>query len=240
MKGDPGRLAERVGLGEVRAVSRTITLLESDDPEGQAVLDLLKPRARARVVGITGYPGAGKSTLIDQLIRALRRQGRKTGVLAVDTSSPITGGAILGDRIRMPDHATDNSVYIRSMATRGHHGGIARATERAARVLHAAGYDPVLIETVGVGQDDVAVAEVADLVVVVVAPGLGDEVQAMKAGLLEVADIVVVNKADRGDTDRTIAELRGWVPMVIRASAIKGEGIPELLEAISPPAGADE
>jgi LAO/AO transport system kinase len=231
---DPSDLAARVTARDVRAVSSAITLLESEEPAGQAILARLKaPAQRATVIGITGYPGTGKSSLIDQLIRAYRRQDRRVGVLAVDTSSPVTGGAILGDRIRMLEHATDRGVYIRSMATRGHQGGIARATEQAVRVLEAAGYDPILIETVGVGQADVAVAEVADIVVAVVVPGLGDEVQAMKAGLLEVADLVVVNKGDREGADRTLTELRDWVPTVLRTVAVKGEGIPELLEAIA-------
>lgn len=227
-------LAERVKRGEVRAVSRLITLLENQDPAGMAVLQRLEASSRrAAVIGITGYPGAGKSTLIDQLVTAYRRQGKKVGILAVDTSSPVTGGAILGDRIRMQDHAGDTGVYIRSMATRGQHGGLARSTHDSIEVLKAAGYDVILVETVGVGQDEVDVAKVAQTLVVVVAPGLGDEVQAMKAGLFEVAHIVAVNKGDREGADMTLHDLKEWVPRVIRTVAVKGEGIPELLEAIA-------
>lgn len=230
---DPSALAAKVKAGEVRAVSRLITLLESGDPAGAAALrELATTPRRAVVIGITGYPGSGKSTLIAQLATAYRQQGRKIGILAVDTSSPITGGAILGDRIRMLEHATDEAVYIRSMATRGHQGGVARATADAVRVLAAASYDVILIETTGIGQSEVAVAEVAQIVVVVVAPGLGDEIQAMKAGVLEVAHIVVVNKGDREGADRTIQDLQGWVPLVLRTVATKGEGIPELVAAI--------
>ena len=227
-------LAEGVKRGEVRAVSRLITLLENQDQLGMAVLQRLEASpGDAAVIGITGYPGAGKSTLIDQLATAYRRQGKKVGILAVDTSSPVTGGALLGDRIRMQDHAGDAGVYIRSMATRGHHGGLARATHDAVQVLNAAGYDIILVETVGVGQDEVDVAKVAQTLVAVVAPGLGDEVQAMKAGLFEVAHIIAVNKGDREGADMTLHDLKEWVPRVIRTVAVKGEGIPELLEAIS-------
>ena len=227
-------LAEGVKRGEVRAVSRLITLLENQDQLGMAVLQRLGTSPwNAAVIGITGYPGAGKSTLIDQLATAYRRQGKKVGILAVDTSSPVTGGALLGDRIRMQDHAGDAGVYIRSMATRGHHGGLARATHDAVQVLNAAGYDIILVETVGVGQDEVDVAKVAQTLVAVVAPGLGDEVQAMKAGLFEVAHIIAVNKGDREGADMTLHDLKEWVPRVIRTVAVKGEGIPELLEAIS-------
>lgn len=231
---DAVTLAERVKVGDVRAVSRLITLLENGAPDGVAVLHRLETPVRpATVIGITGYPGAGKSTLIDQLATAYRRQGKQVGILAVDTSSPITGGAILGDRIRMQDHALDPGVFIRSMATRGQHGGLARATRDAVKVLAAAGYDVILVETVGVGQDEVEVAGVVQTVVAVVAPGLGDEVQAMKAGLLEVAHIVVVNKGDRESADATVRDLQEWVHCVIRTVAVKGEGIPELVEAIA-------
>ena len=231
---DPITLADRVKAGSVRAVSRLITLLENGEPAGIAALQRLDASPGcAAVIGITGYPGAGKSTLIDQLATAYRRQGKKVGVVAVDATSPITGGAILGDRIRMLDHSLDAGVFIRSMATRGRHGGLAGSTRETVRVLEAAGYDVIFVETVGVGQDEVDVADVAQTVVAVVAPGLGDEVQAMKAGLLEVAHIVVVNKGDRESADATIRDLKEWVSKVVRTVAIKGEGIPELIAAIA-------
>ena len=231
---DPVTLANRVKAGESRAVSRLITLLENQEPVGQAALERLNgsPRQGA-VIGITGYPGAGKSTLIDQLVTAYRRRGKKVGIVAVDTTSPRTGGALLGDRIRMQDHAVDGGVFIRSMATRGERGGLARATRDAVRVLEAAGYDVILVETVGVGQLETDVADVAPTVVAVVAPGLGDEVQAMKAGLLETAHIVVVNKGDRDGADATVKDLQEWHSRVVRTVAIKGDGIPELIEAIA-------
>ncbi len=231
---DTASLTRLVKAGDMRSVSRLITMLENREPEGLAVLQGLEsPTTRATVIGITGYPGAGKSTLIDQLATVYRRQGKKVGIIAVDPSSPTTGGALLGDRIRMQDHSCDTGVFIRSMATRGQYGGLARATRDAVRVLAAAGYDVILAETVGVGQDEVDVAEVAQTVVVVVAPGLGDEVQAMKAGLLEVAHIVVVNKGDREGADSTVRDLKEWIPTVIRTVAVKGDGIPELVEAIA-------
>lgn len=230
-------MAAKVKAGDVRALSRLMTWLEDQDPDGVAVMEALQrlgPRAgRAAVIGVTGYPGAGKSTLIDQLITAYRRQGRTVGVLAVDVTSSVTGGAILGDRIRMQDHAEDRGVFIRSMATRGQRGGLARATREAARALAAAGYDVILVETVGVGQEEGDIASIAQTVVAVVAPGLGDEVQAMKAGLLEAAHVLVVNKGDRDSADRTIQDLREWRPTVLRTVAIKGEGIPELVAAIA-------
>ena len=188
---------------------------------------------RAAVIGITGYPGAGKSTVVAQLVASYRRMGMKVGVLAVDISSPVTGGALLGDRIRMQEHTLDRGVYIRSMATRGHHGGLAQATSDAALVLGAAGYEVILIETIGVGQNEVDVVDVAHTVVAVVAPGLGDEVQAMKAGLLEVAHIVVVNKGDLAGADATLRDLRDWCPIVLRTVATTGEGIPKLVAAIA-------
>lgn len=234
LREDAGTLAQRVRSGDVRAISRLITLLENREPVGVAALKKLSSPSRpAAVIGITGFPGAGKSTLIDQLVKVYRRQGSKIGVVAVDTSSPVTGGSILGDRIRMQDHSSDAGVFIRSMATRGQQGGLARATSEAVRVLEAAGYGLILVETVGVGQAEVDVARVAQTVVVVVVPGLGDEVQAMKAGLLEVAHIVAVNKADHPGADATLRDLQDCVPRVIRTVAVKGEGIEELVASIA-------
>lgn len=227
-------IAESVRGGEIRAISRLITRLENREVEGLATLRLLGAApGRAAVIGVTGYPGAGKSTVIDRLIAAYRRLGKKVGVLAVDISSPVTGGAVLGDRVRMQDHASDPMVYIRSMASRGHRGGLAQATRDAVTVLEAAGYDVVLIETIGVGQGEIEIVDVAQTVVAVVAPGLGDEIQAMKAGLLEVADIVLLNKSDLAGSDATLKDLREWCRLVIPAMALKGEGIPELIQAIA-------
>lgn len=232
--GDSLALVDRVKAGEVRAVSRVITLLESQSPAGIAMLRLLASDSRrAAVIGITGYPGAGKSTVVAQLVTAYRSLGMRVGVLAVDISSPVTGGALLGDRIRMQAHTLDHGVYIRSMATRGHQGGLAQATSDAVLVLEAAGYEVILIETIGVGQNEVDVVDVAHTVVAIVAPGLGDEVQAMKAGLLEVASIVVVNKGDLAGADSTLRDLRDWYPTVLRTVATTGEGIPELVAAIA-------
>jgi len=227
-------LAEQVKSGNVRAISRLITLLEDQDPDGTTTLHILTSVARrAIVIGVTGYPGAGKSTLIDRLVTAYRRLGMKVGVLAVDTSSHLTGGALLGDRIRMQDHSLDREVYIRSMATRGHSGGLAQATGDAALVLEAAGYEVILIETIGVGQNEFDIVGLAHTVVAVLAPGLGDEVQAMKAGLLEVAHIVVVNKGDLAGADIALRDLRDWCPTVLRTVATTGDGIPELVAAIA-------
>ncbi len=225
---------EEVKTGKVRGIARAITLLELDGPDSQTVLDNLEPISRqASVIGITGYPGAGKSTLIDQLISVYRSQSKKIGILAVDTSSPFTGGAILGDRIRMQNHSLDDRVYIRSMATRGHRGGLAKATRGAIRVLEAAGFDVILIETIGVGQEEGEIAQLAQTVVLVVVPGLGDDVQAMKAGILEIAHIVVVNKADHQGTTATIQALQEWVPKVLSTVATTGEGLQSVVEAIA-------
>ena len=226
-------LAEQVKAGNIRAVSRLISLLENH-PGGREVLRLLNSASwGTRVIGVTGYPGAGKSTVVNRLVSFYRRQGLKVGVLAVDISSSVTGGALLGDRIRMQEHALDHGVYIRSMATRGHHGGLAQATGDAALVLGAAGYEVILIETIGVGQNEVDIVDVAHIVVAVVAPGLGEEVQAMKAGLLEVAHIIVVNKGDLPDADNTVRDLQEWRPNVLRTIATTGEGIPQLAAAMT-------
>ncbi|MDR4479911.1 MAG: methylmalonyl Co-A mutase-associated GTPase MeaB [Nitrospira sp.] len=227
-------MAKQVMAGDVRTVARVITWLENQVPVGSAVLKLLRsPVQRAMVIGITGYPGSGKSTLIDQLITAYRRLGNTVGVLAVDISSPLTGGAVLGDRIRMQHHADDPGVYIRSMGTRGQQGGLARATRDALQVLEAAAYDVILIETIGVGQNEIDIVAVAHTVVALTTPGLGDDIQAMKAGLVEVADILVVNQGDRDGADSALRHLREWHTPVLRTVAVKGEGVPELIAAIA-------
>ena len=226
-------LAEQVRAGNIRVVSRLITSLENYPEDRVALRLLLSSSEKAMVIGVTGYPGAGKSTVVDCLVSLYRRSSLKVGVLAVDISSPVTGGALLGDRIRMQEHVLDHGVYIRSMATRGHHGGLAQATGDAALVLEAAGYEVILIETIGVGQNEVDILNLAHTVVAVVAPGLGDEVQAMKAGLLEIAHIVVVNKGDLPGADNTLRDLREWCPNVLRTVATTGEGIPELAGAIT-------
>ncbi|HYN92467.1 MAG TPA: methylmalonyl Co-A mutase-associated GTPase MeaB [Pilimelia sp.] len=229
---------------DARAVARLVSLVEAGDPLLPEVAAALAPYAgHAQVVGLTGSPGVGKSTTSDQLVRALRAAGRRVGVLAVDPASPFTGGAILGDRVRMQDHATDPGVFIRSMSSRGHLGGLAAATPQAVRVLEGAGCDVVLVETVGVGQAEVDVARLADTTVVLVAPGMGDAIQAVKAGILEIADVFVLNKADRDGADATHRDLRGmlalgeraagdWRPPVVRAVAVRGEGVAETLAAI--------
>ncbi len=237
-------LAAGVARGERRAVARLITLLESDDPQGPAALHSLHARmGRAHVVGVTGSPGTGKSTLVDRLIEHHRRLGRKVGVVAVDPSSPFTGGAILGDRIRMQHRSTDPGVFIRSMGTRGALGGLASHTADAVRVLDAAGYDVILVETVGVGQAEVDIVRLADTVVVILVPNLGDDVQAAKAGIMEIADVFVVNKSDLSGADKVAGEVEmalnlahpaegAWSPPVLRTVAEKGQGVAEVAAAI--------
>ena len=215
---DVADLVARARCGEPRAVSRLISLVETDTAAGRALLRDVAARlapytGRAHVVGLTGPPGVGKSTSTSALVTALRRRGRKVGVLAVDPSSPFSGGALLGDRVRMGEHATDEGVFIRSMASRGHLGGLAWSTPQALRVLDAAGCDVVLIETVGVGQSEMEVVALADTTVVLLAPGMGDGVQAAKAGILEVADVFAVNKADRDGARRTVRDLEYAIAM---------------------------
>lgn len=238
-------LVARAETGEARAVARLISLVEDASPALREVMALLAPRAgHARVVGLTGSPGVGKSTSTNALVAAYRRRGMKVGVLAVDPSSPFSGGALLGDRVRMQDHATDDGVFIRSMASRGHLGGLSWSTPQALRVLSAAGCDVVLVETVGVGQAEVEIASLADTTLVLLAPGMGDGIQAAKAGILEVADVFVVNKADRDGADTVVRDLRymlslgdrrtddGWRVPIVKTIAAKGEGADEVVDAI--------
>jgi LAO/AO transport system kinase len=237
-------LVERARNGDSRSVARLISLVEDESPLLREVMAALAPHAgHAHIVGITGSPGVGKSTSTSALVSAYRATGKRVGVLAVDPSSPFSGGALLGDRVRMQDHATDAGVFIRSMASRGHLGGLAWTTPQALRVLDAAGFDVVLVETVGVGQSEVEIAGMADTTLVLLAPGMGDGIQAAKAGILEVGDIYVVNKADRDGVQNVTRDLRAmlalaertpdaWVPPILKTVASRNEGIDEVVGAI--------
>lgn len=242
---DVPALVAQAREGSARAVARLISLVEDASPALREVMELLAPHAgQARVVGLTGSPGVGKSTSTSALVAAYRARGMRVGVLAVDPSSPFSGGALLGDRVRMQEHATDEGVFIRSMASRGHLGGLSWATPQALRVLSAAGCDVVLVETVGVGQAEVEVARLADTTLVLLAPGMGDGIQAAKAGILEVADVFVVNKADREGADNVVRDLRymlslgdrrtdqGWRVPIVKTVAARGEGAAEVVDEI--------
>jgi LAO/AO transport system kinase len=239
-------LVERARAGDPRSVARLISLVERASPRLREVAEALAPHiGHAQVVGLTGSPGVGKSTSTSALVAAYRAQGRRVGVLAVDPSSPFSGGALLGDRVRMQDHATDAGVFIRSMASRGQLGGLSWATPQALRVLDAAGCDMILVETVGVGQAEVEIASLADTTLVLLAPGMGDGIQAAKAGILEIADVFCVNKADRDGADQTVKDLRymqslggrhsepgAWRPPIVKTVASRGEGTDEVIAAI--------
>ena len=237
------QLIERVAAGDVTAVARAISKVEEGGPGASDLMKQIFSRTgRALIVGITGAPGAGKSSLVDKLAALYRKRGERVGIIAVDPSSPFSGGAILGDRIRMQTLSLDKGVFIRSMATRGQLGGLARATVDAVAILDAAGYEKILVETVGVGQDEIEIAKTADVCVVILVPGMGDDVQTMKAGIMEIGDVLVINKADRDGVLRTEKELEGllslavrtdpWQPPIVKTVAIENRGIEELAEAI--------
>jgi LAO/AO transport system kinase len=243
---DPEALITSARAGGARALARLVSLVENRSPELRAVMTAIAPlTGNARVIGLTGSPGVGKSTVTDALVRAYRAAGLRIGVLAVDPTSPFTGGALLGDRVRMQDHATDDGVYIRSMASRGQLGGLSWATPQALRILDAAGFDLILVETVGVGQAELEIAGLADSTLVIVAPGMGDSIQAAKAGILEIADLFVVNKSDRPGAQEAVRDLRmmlalgnwpegRWKPPIVSTAAATGTGIDDLT------AGLDE
>lgn len=241
---DVEELVRRAKDGDARAIARLISLVEDASPLLREVAERLAPHTgNAEIIGITGSPGVGKSTSTSAIVAALRKQGKRVAVLAIDPSSPFSGGALLGDRVRMQEHATDDQVYIRSMASRGHLGGVAWATPQALRVLDAAGCDVVLVETVGVGQSEVEVAGLADTTVVLLAPGMGDGIQAAKAGILEIGDVYAVNKADRDGADQVVRDLRSvlslgdtdgqWRAPIVKTVAQTGQGIDDLLAAVA-------
>ena len=241
--GHINELVSRIRSGEVRALSRAISTVEDRTADSTELLKALFPYSgNALLIGLTGAPGAGKSTLVDQLAREYRKQGKTIGIVAVDPTSPFSGGAILGDRIRMQSHHADTGIYIRSMATRGSLGGLASTTADVATVLDASGRDLVVIETVGVGQDEVDIVRLADVTIVVLVPGMGDDVQTIKAGIMEIADIFVINKSDREGAERVEREIRAmqalaqrhdnWVPPIVKTVASDGTGIPDLVAAI--------
>jgi LAO/AO transport system kinase len=239
-------IAERIVSGDVRATARLLRDIDDQIPSAREILKELYPHTgKAHVIGFTGSPGVGKSTLVDQIVLHYRKDGLTVGILAVDPTSPFTGGAILGDRIRMQRHFLDSGVFIRSLATRGHFGGLTRSTNDMINVLDAMGKDIVIVETVGVGQDEVEIAHSAHTTVLVTVPGMGDEVQAIKAGIMEIGNIFVVNKADREGSRKTIRELRnlielglrrrednGWEPLIVETEAVKGRGVEELYQHI--------
>jgi LAO/AO transport system kinase len=235
---------ERVRAGDVRAVARAISAIEDGTAESQQLLQALFPHSgRAHVIGVTGSPGAGKSTLVDHLAREYRNQQKTVGIVAVDPTSPYTGGAILGDRIRMQAHHADTGIYIRSMATRGFLGGLARTTADVTTALDASGKDIVIVETVGVGQDEIDIVRLADVTIVILVPGMGDDVQSIKAGIMEIADIFVINKSDREGADRVEKEIRAmqslamrqdnWTPPIVRTVASEAKGVAELAATIA-------
>jgi LAO/AO transport system kinase len=238
-------LVDRVLAGDPRAIARAISHIENDDPTaGDLIARTFTRTGRAFLVGVTGPPGAGKSTLVDQLLKQFRGAKQSVGVIAVDPTSPFTGGAVLGDRVRMQQHADDAGVFVRSMATRGHLGGLARTTGDAALILDAAGYNIIVVETVGVGQDEVDIIRMADVSIVTLVPGTGDDVQALKAGIMEIADVFVVNKSDREGADHLASAIEGnlalhayrdgeWRPPIVKTVATTGAGVPEVVEAIT-------
>jgi LAO/AO transport system kinase len=243
LKGNINKLIEQLRSGDVRALARAISAVENRSPGYTQLLKALFTHSgKARVLGLTGAPGAGKSTLVDQLARFYRKHKRTVGIIAVDPTSPYTGGAILGDRIRMQEHFSDPGIYIRSMATRGSLGGLARTTADVATVLDASGRDLIMIETVGVGQDEVDIVRLADVTIVILVPGMGDDVQTIKAGIMEIADIFVINKSDRDGAEHVEKEIKtlqslatrrdGWTPPVVKTVAGQGTGIEELAAAI--------
>lgn len=236
-------IVKGVLAGNRRSIARAITIIENNDSETHALIAEIFPHSgKAHIIGLTGAGGAGKSTLVEKIVKEYRRRGKKVGVVAVDPTSPFTGGALLGDRIRMQELCIDKDVFIRSMATRNYAGGIAKATKDAVRVLDAAGKDVVIVETVGAGQSEVEIIKVAQTIVMVHAPGLGDDIQAIKAGIMEIADIFVVNKADRDGADKAVIDIqsnlqlnnkeRPWKPPVLKTIALTGEGVTELIEKI--------